>query len=418
MRPMKVLIIHEHGRSHGAGAVVAMYRLHAGLRRLGVDSIIACRKRGLDAPDIVELPRSDRLENFLGMFSWRIGLNDVHCVSSFKIKKFQPFLDADVVNIHGWHTNYFNYLALPGLAARKPVIGTMHDMWNFTGHCATALDCQRWKTGCGKCPYPDVFPPIGRDATAWEWKLKNRAYRRANITFVLQSAWMQNLMRDSMLRHYDIRQIHNPVDEQIYQPLEKKTCRAQLGVPQNKHVIMFVSVALQSWAKGGDLLARALVSLPRRVKGHSVLLLMGERGEEFAQACGMPAIALGYVHDDDKKAQVYSASDLCVQPSRAENQSLVIIESLSCGTPVVAFDIGGNAELVNAGPGGLIAPPEDVQQFSDGIARILEDPALRQSFSDGARRSILANHTMEIVARRYIDLYQEKIDQWRAAKSH
>ena len=130
---MKVLLIHEHGRAHGAGAVVAMYRLHSALRKAGVESVIACRKVGMESPQIVQLPRSDWLENLLGTLSWRVGLNDVHCVSSFKIKKFQPFLDADVVNIQGWHTNFFNYLALPGLAERKPLIGTMHDMWNITG---------------------------------------------------------------------------------------------------------------------------------------------------------------------------------------------------------------------------------------------------------------------------------------------
>src|SRR5262245_30923744 len=112
---MKVLLIHEHGRSFGSGAVVAMYRLHCGLRRAGVESTIACRRRGMDSDDVVDLPRSDRLEDFLGMFSWRLGLNDVHCVSTFKLAKHPAYLEADIVNVHGMHTNFFNYLALPRL---------------------------------------------------------------------------------------------------------------------------------------------------------------------------------------------------------------------------------------------------------------------------------------------------------------
>lgn len=414
---MKVLLIHEHGRAHGAGAVVAMYRLHTALLKAGVESIIACRKVGLKSPDILELPRSDRLENLLGTLSWRIGLNDVHCVSSFKIKRFQPFLDADVVNIHGWHTNFFNYLALPGLAARKPLIGTMHDMWNITGHCAISLDCQRWKTGCGHCPYPEAFPPIGRDATALEWKLKSWTYRRSNMTFVAPSGWLLNLARQSMLKDHDLRQISNPVDHEVYQSLDKRDCRSKLGLPQDKHVILFVSVALESWAKGGDLLVAALDGLPASIKANSVLLLMGERGEEFAKACGIPAIAPGYVQEDQRKALMYSAADILIQPSRAENQSLVILEAMSCGTPVIAFDIGGNAEIVSAGPGGLVVEPENIAQLSQGITRLLEDRALRASLGKSARRSVIELYSLDVHCKKYIALYQEKIEQWRSTHS-
>ena len=163
---MNVLLIHKSGSSHGSGAVVSMQRLHKALQAKGIGSTIACRHLGdEDRPDVVELPRSDRLEGLLGKVSWRLGLNDIHCVSSFKLPTLPAFLNADVINIHGWHTNFFNYLALPKIARSRPVVASLHDMWNFTGHCATSLDCDRWVTGCGRCPYPSVFPPVPRDAT-------------------------------------------------------------------------------------------------------------------------------------------------------------------------------------------------------------------------------------------------------------
>src|SRR5687768_1499303 len=116
---MKALLIHEHGRSFGSGGLIAMYRLHQSLRNAGIHSMIACRKRSLEAPDIIELPRADFAEDWLGKVTWRLGLNDIHCVSSFKIAKFAPFLDADVVNVHGMHSNFFSYLALPRLSQIK-----------------------------------------------------------------------------------------------------------------------------------------------------------------------------------------------------------------------------------------------------------------------------------------------------------
>lgn len=408
---MKVLLIHEHGRSHGGGAVTALHRLHRGLLKAGVESVWACRKRALDEPEIVELPRSDRLEDFLGTFSWRLGLNDVHCVSSFKIKKFRPFLDADVVNIHGWHTNYFNYLALPGMAARKPVVGTMHDMWNITGHCSQSYECTRWKTGCGKCPHLDTFPPVGRDGTAWDFKLKSRAYGKSDVTFVAPSKWLLDMSRESMIRHHDLRQIPNPVDHELYKPMDRAELRRRLGLPPDKALIMFISVATKAWGKGGDLLVRALEGLPPRVKADSHLLIMGERGEEFAKACGIPATALGYIHEDEKKAPIYAAADVLVQPSRAENQSLVILESMSCGTPVVAFDVGGNAEITLKGPGGIIVPPEDAAQMSEAIARIIEDGSLARTLREGARASVVENYSLDLHVQRYISLFREKIEQ-------
>lgn len=410
---MKVLLIHEHGRSHGGGAITAMYRLHQGLRARGVESVIACRRRVLQTPDVVELPVSPRLENLLGMFSWRIGLNDVHCVSTFKLKKFQPFLDADVVNIHGWHTNYFNYLALPGLAKRKPVVATMHDMWSITGHCSQSYDCQRFVTGCGKCPYLETFPPVGRDATAVEWKLKKWVYDRSRITFIAPSQWLLNLSKSGMLAQHDVRQIANPVDTAVYRPRDKRACRDELGLPHDKHIICFVSVALNSWAKGGDLIAAALDALPPRIRDNALLLLLGERGEDFADACGIPARALGYIHEDERKAVVYAAADVIVQPSRAENQSLVILESMSCGVPVVAFDTGGMGEIVRAGPGGILAEPESIEQFAQGIATILDHKSVARELGAGARQSVVDNYSLDLHCERYIALFQERIEARR-----
>jgi len=408
---MKVLLMHQQGQTHGSGGLTAMYRLHTHLRAAGAESVIACRRNSgqLPADQVQELPRSDFAESMLGTFTWRMGLNDIHCVSSYKIKNWKPFVDTDVLNIHGAHTNFFNYLALRGLSRRKPVICTMHDMWHLTGHCSQSYECQRWKTGCGRCPHLDTYPPVHRDATSIEWKLKRRTYRRSNLTFVAPSRWLADMCREGITRENDVRQIPNAVDESVYAPLDQLKCRAELGLPPDKHVIMFISVAIHARAKGGDLLAAALNTLPEQVKRNSVLLVMGEKSEEFARQVGIAAHSLGYVQDDAKKAIAYSAADVIVQPSRAENQSLVILEAMSCGTPIVAFDVGGNAELVNDGPCGIICPPEDSQALSRAMALILEDRSMAKTFSPNARAAILRRYTLRQHARNYLALYEEKI---------
>lgn len=406
-RAMRVLMLHQQSGPYGSGGLQAMYRLHTGLRRRGVESTIACKRRELDSPEIYELPRADRIEDFLGTFSWRLGLNDVHCVSTFKIKNFKPFLDADVVNTHGIHTNWFNYLALPGMGQRKPLVMTLHDMWALTGHCSQSYECQRWRTGCGKCPHLDVFPPVGRDGTAIEWRLKNWVYQRTPMTIVSPSKWLADLARESMLSHYAIHHIPNGVDVNVYRPLDKNDCRAQLGVPRDRLVIMFASAALNNPGKGGDLLIEALRILPRSVKSQALLLLLGDRSEALSERAGIDSMSLGFIRDDAPKAVAFSAADIFVLPSRAENHSLVLLEAMACATPGVAFKVGGNPEIVQHLDTGYLAEPLSAESLSEGITTLLEDRDLRQRIGCRARQVICEEFSLDQHVERYIDLYEQ-----------
>ena len=412
---MNVLLIHEHGRAHGSGGVVATYRLHRALQNAGVHSTLACRRRAIDAPDFVELPKTEFIERWLGKITWRLGLNDIHCVSSFKIPKFAPFVQADVVNIHGPHTNFFNYLAIPRLARAKPVVLTLHDMWSFTGHCGYSLDCERFKTGCGNCPYPDSYPPIGRDATSIEWKLKNRVYERSNLTVVSPSKWMIDLAKQSMLGRFPIHQISNAVDTTVYKPIDKRGCREALGIDPKKLVVGFAAFSLTNHIKGGDLLIEALAGLEDELKSQLVLLTFGGSGEETTQTTGIETVQLGFLYDDQPKVQAYSAADVFVVPSRHENQGLVPIECVSCGTPVVAFAVGGLPEVVREGVSGMLVEPENAESLRAKIAQVLTDNGLRRTLAQKCRTLAVDEFDISLHAQRYIDLYEQLIAERAAA---
>ena len=400
-------MLHQQSGPYGSGGLQAMYRLHLGLRKRGVDSTIACKRRELDSPEIYELPRADRIEDFLGTFSWRLGLNDVHCVSSFKIKKSKPFLEADVVNTHGIHTNWFNYLALPGMAQRRPLVMTLHDMWALTGHCSQSYECERWRTGCGSCPHPEVFPPIGRDGTALEWRLKNWVYQRAPMTIVSPSKWLADLARESMLQHYAIHHIPNGVDVNIYRPLDKGECRERLNMPRDRLVILFAAAAFTNFAKGADLLVNAIRLLPQHVKSQATLVLLGDRSEALGDRAGIDTMSLGFIRDDETKAMAYSAADIFVLPSRVENHSFVLLEALACGRPGVAFNIGGNPEIVRHLENGWLGDTVSAESLSEGITKLLEDRELRERLGCNARRIICEEFSLDQHVERYIDLYEQ-----------
>lgn len=404
---MRIIQVNYSDYANGGGGAIAMYRLHTGLRKAGVDCKILSGVKTLDSSYSTAIPRSPRLESKIKKITSKLGLNDIHSLSSFNIKKEQVYLDADIINFHIIHSGFFSYLAIPSLTEKKPAVFTLHDMWSFTGHCAYTYDCDRWKIGCGKCPYPDTYPAIQRDNTRLEWKLKNWVYSRSNITIVTLSHWLTEQVKQSMLNRFSIHHIPNGIDTEAYQPLEPEQCRSLLGIPTGKKVLMFGAESLKHPRKGGDLLLKALQSLPVSLKAETVLLTLGNGAEAIASDVGMQTLNLGYVSSDRLKSIAYSAADLFVFPTRADNLPLVLQESMACGTPMVSFKIGGVPDLVRPGVTGYLAVPEDAKDFCNGIVQLMEDQTLRDRMSQQCRAIALEEYPLDLQAKRYIDLYRQ-----------
>ena len=173
---------------------------------------------------------------------------------------------------------------------------------------------------------------------------------------------------------------------------------------------MFAAVQLNDFRKGGDLLLKALQSLPKSLKTETVLLLIGKAGEMaemITETTGMQVFNLGYISDDRCKAICYSAADLFLFPTRAEAFGNVALESIACGTPVVSFKIGGVPDQVRPGITGYLATPEDTEDFCKGIIQLLEDESLRNYMSQQCRAIALQEFRLEICAQRHIELYSK-----------
>ncbi|MBD2385332.1 glycosyltransferase family 4 protein [Cylindrospermum sp. FACHB-282] len=401
-------ILHINQSDTGGGAGIAGYRLHQGLLAQGVNSrlLVGSAKNSNDRVATVPTTKR-RMENQLYRFTGRFGLNYIHLFSSFDIPQHSFYQQADVLNFHNLHTGFFNYLAIPALTESKPAVFTLHDMWSFTGHCAYSYDCDRWKSGCGKCPYPNIYPAIARDNTSLEWKLKNWVYSRSHLTIVTLSHWLTEQVQQSMLNQLPIHCIPNGIDTEAYQPLDPQKCRSLLGILPNQKVLMFASQSLQDTRKGSDLLLLALQSLPESLKAETVLITIGDGGEAISQSVGMGNLNLGYVSGDRLKCIAYSAADLFIFPTRADNLPLVLQESMACGTPIVSFKIGGVPDLVRPGVTGYLASPENAQDFCNGIVQLLEDRQQRDLMGENCRAIILEEYPLELQAQRYIELYRQ-----------
>jgi glycosyltransferase involved in cell wall biosynthesis len=401
---MKVLQVHGIDRYAG-GAAIVMNDLHNGLKKAGIDSRIMCGRPTQSTS--VAIPGAPLAERVLGHVTLRLGLNDVHCVRAFRIKHVPAFQEADVVHFHAMHGQYFSYMALPTLTADKATVFTLHDMWALTGHCAVNYDCERWRSGCGHCPHPTVGPalPGGRDGTALEWKLKRWVYRRSHMTLVALSTRMMEQLKQSILSHLPVCHIPNGVDTTAYQPLDQAMCRAALGIPAHKKVLLFAAGHLTRENKGGAVLLKALNDMPRALQKDLVLLLLGEGGDVLASATDLDVWPMGYVGGARQKNLLYAAADLFVLPTFGEGLPLVLLESMACGTPMVAFDVGGVPDLVRPGVTGYLAAPADVDDLRRGILMLLEDTAGRAAMGQRCRDIAVKEYDAAYHVQRYIELY-------------
>ncbi len=412
--PLKVVHVNNADMGHG-GAALAAYRLHDALVEIGVQSRMRVASKESGDPRVAQLPQWPRFQRLAGGVMRRVGLNDLVGLTAFQLTGLPDVAAADVLHFHLLEGNHFSYPALAGITQSKPTVLTLHDMWPLTGHCSYSYECERWRSGCGKCPHLEVYPMLNRDGTRVEWRLKNWIYSRSRLTVVAPSEWIAGLAKESMLGRFDVRVIHHGIDEKLFCPRDRASCRDALGLPHDRVVIAAVSPDLTDRRKGSDLLLRAIELLPMECRDTCVITVMGYRGQTLIDrlaTAGFTVVDVDYIWSEALKATVYSAADLFVMPTRADNASLVLLESLACGTPIVSFAVGGVPEAVRDGETGLLAAPEDAAGLSSAMARLIADAELRARLGAGGRRLVEANHTKSLAARRHADLYEEVVDSW------
>ncbi len=355
---------------------------------------------------IAEVDTED--QRFLKAFQEEEGWLDVFHYSSFQIKHASSFREADIVHLHSLQKDYFSILALPELACLKPLVWTFHDMLAFTGHCSHSYDCERWQRGCGNCPYLDIGPEVKKDRTDLLWQLKQLVYQYADFSVVCPSNWLKSKVEKSIFKDKEITLIYNGVDETVFTDFDKRKARKELGLPADKTILLFVTAfrGLKNEVKGGPFIRRILEELPALSTGNALLLSIGKvrKRDNYPEHFK----ALPYIEDESTLALYYSAADLLLYPSLADNCPLVVLESLACGTPVVSFHTGGIPELVTHMETGYLAKYEDFADLVKGIEFFLNNLSLLKKAGRKARESILKTFTLKKMMEKYLALYKAR----------
>jgi glycosyltransferase involved in cell wall biosynthesis len=434
----------------GGGAEKVALSLHQEYLARGIDSWLALGVRDAEIPQSLQIPNDDarspwartllaparalqrgsaHATDAAGLLSRALriaaeparyarvgrGHEDFDFPESGKLLELPP-RTPDVVHLHNLHGSYFDVRKLPELSAARPTILTLHDCWLLTGHCAYPLDCEHWKTGCGQCPYLDIYVPIRRDQSAANCRIKRDTLAASRLGLATPSRWLMRMAEDAGVvgENIEARVIPNGVDTTVYRPGDKSAARDVLGLPQDRHIITFAGRALnESPYKGFSTLADAVSILASRSDAPD-LLFLAIGSDAPPEHIGRSELrSLPFTEDSARVASYYQAADLYVHPARAENLPLAIIEAMACRTPVIASNVGGIPEIIDGGSSGLLFQPGDAAALAEAIAELLASEAHREAISEAALRSVAARFTLGMQVDAYLGWYRELVDRQR-----
>lgn len=419
---MKPLILNTFDLN--SGSALAAQRLNRGLQELGIASQMLVYKKYGDNPTVLD-PHT-RLGNAAAKV-WRaldpIPLSIYQRLKRSPIAEFSISwlpdwvpqqinpLNPDLINLHWINYGYVNVETLARL--HKPLVWTLHDMWAFTGGCHYSQECDRYTQTCGACP--QLYSTQPHDLSHWLWQQKARAWKELNVTVVTPSSWLADCARTSSLfRNRRIEVIPNGLDTNLYSPRDRNMAREKLGLPHDKHLILFGAVnATSSRRKGFHLLAAALHQLRQaRWYNQADLVIFGAAHSDHSIDLGFKTHYLGKLDTDSALALAYAAADVFVAPSIQENLPNTLVEAIACGTPCVAFNIGGIPEIIEHCQNGYLAQPYQIEDLAQGIEWVLTNPDRHRMLSHYARQKAEQKFKLEIQAKRYLDLFEDVIMQY------
>ncbi len=438
-KPIKILSICTSDTAGGAAR--AAVRIQDAVQAQGVDSRMFVKSKQSDRTDVIALSEfvppgriyrlldwvATKVKNKIQHARWRkYPRQDKNYKSDLRstcIFGALQKIDYDVLHLHWVNQRFLDLRELQKVG--KPIVWTLHDSWPFCGVCHYFVDCEGYQKECGNCPQLSPNASLSKDLSHVVWAKKKQYYKGLDLHIVSPSQWLADCARKSSLFcGLDIQVIPNPIDTEVFSPANNFPPAGELegGSRQivassrdlqkrfAKPFVLYGAVnAATDRIKGFANLLCSLQILELQCYGGFELVVFGAEDKDLPVAIrelSIPIHNVGYVHDTDTLVSLYREAAVMVVPSLTENLSCAIMESLSCGTPVVAFAIGGNGDMIAHKVNGYLAKEEDNEDLADGIRWVLENNT-DNCLGIAAREKVLRCYTPEVVGQQYKQLYEE-----------
>lgn len=339
-------------------------------------------------------------------------ISDLHGKGSYfatkdlirKIDEIKP----DIIHLHNLHGYYINIKILFDYlrVVRVPVVWTLHDCWTVTGHCVhfENINCTKWMDGCHNCPGLRGYPASWvMDNSKVNFEYKKSLFNSVdNLTLVPVCNWLSNIIGESHFSCKSKQVIYNGIDTEIFKSREINPAFAnKFGLLKNKFIILAVA---SSWNNTKGLCD--IVNLARRLNDKYHIVIAGLKQK---QMLGLPEniTGIGLVANPVRLAELYSFADIFINPTYQDTLPTVSIESIACGTPVVTYDTGGSADIVNDKTGRVVETGnlDAMKKAIDEICRFG-----KKKYKNECREYAVCNFNGNNNLSAYIDLYDRLIN--------
>ncbi|MCB0737644.1 MAG: glycosyltransferase [Bacteroidetes bacterium] len=413
---MKVTLVNT---SDVGGAAVATFRLYHALKKAGVDVKVLLQKakkpETLQNNDVAvwinnktrkwkylirhyqERQLSGTGKSFSNFSSGQFGVN---------IANHEFITRADVVHLH-WVND--NFIGIKNLAQiQKPIVWTFHDMWPINGGFHYMED----ELALQELSKEDLADSRSQ-LYAKCYLQKAEVYSEIEWMGITPSVWLSKLANQAPLTsNYNVVPIPNPIDIEVYKPGDKASARKRFGISQEAKVILFGSFnVLSDQRKGFAHLKNALDALAKKAPNSKIeLAVIGRRNDDMVEQVPFKVHFLGFHSSDADLVECYQVADVFALPSEQDNLPNMCMEALSCGIPVVAFNIGGVPDMVVPNKTGLLSELGHTEQMANNLTQILLDDTLQKEMAEGAREHVVDSYSENAISQQLLLKYSELLN--------
>lgn len=411
---------------HG-GAAIAAYRLYTGLKVLDQNVCMLVKNKNSTNPDVIRVSSSDEdveLERELfSDFIHQECINKNRTAVSNTVFSYPIFgydfshslilKNADVINLH-WINFFCSLSSLKTIAGlEKPMVWTVHDQWLLTGGCHYTGGCEKYLEECMNCPQLENDE---RYLPHFFLCQKRELIKEMKPVIVTPSNWLANIIkRVPVFQDMRVEVIPNSIDTALYTNIPKETARKSLNLPPDGYYVLFSVNTASEKRKGIPHLISALhycmedpLFFNKVMAGEIAVLCFGDQGD-WIHETNIPLISLGKIQNERDLCTVYSAADVFLVPSIEDNLPNIVIEAMSCGTPVIAFDVGGIPDMIQNGVNGYMVKKGAASEYGRAILDLINDPERNAQMSKNCRTIALEKYSLMVQAQRYMELYHELV---------